>query len=117
MTTIAEDITDFAWADRIDSRDVAERIDELGGRDDLDEIESAELADLIAFREECEGYAGDSFRDGVFFVADRELAEDIGAIDPKAGWPNSHIDWDAAADALKDDYTSADLRGHTFWYR
>ena len=46
-----------------------------------------------------------------------ELAEDIGAIDKDASWPNTYIDWDAAADALKQDYTSVDFDGTEYWIR
>ena len=47
----------------------------------------------------------------------QELAEGIGAIDPRAGWPLMHIDWSAAADALKDDYVELNFAGETYWAR
>lgn len=47
----------------------------------------------------------------------QELASDIGAVDLNASWPLNHIDWDAAADSLRDDYVEADLDGVTFWFR
>lgn len=56
-------------------------------------------------------------RDSHFEDYARELAEDIGAIDPNAGWPLSYIDWPAAAAALQVDYTSLDFDGVTYWAR
>mgnify|MGYP003412182680 FL=1 len=46
-----------------------------------------------------------------------ELASDIGAIDQDAGWPLSHIDWEGAAEDLKDDYTEVEILGATFYLR
>lgn len=47
----------------------------------------------------------------------RQVAEDIGAIDPNASWPLSHIDWSAAADALKMDYVGVEFDGETYYVR
>jgi hypothetical protein len=46
-----------------------------------------------------------------------ELAEDIGAIDRNASWPATYIDWEAAADSLKADYSSIDFNGEDYWIR
>jgi hypothetical protein len=46
-----------------------------------------------------------------------ELASDIGAVDRNASWPLNHIDWDAAAEQLKDDYTPVDFYSSTFYVR
>jgi hypothetical protein len=46
-----------------------------------------------------------------------QLAEDIGAISADATWPNDHIDWEAAADALKADYTTVDYNDETYYTR
>lgn len=56
-------------------------------------------------------------RDSYFVTYAQELAEDIGAIAHDAQWPLSYIDWEAAADALKADYTSIDFDGVTYWMR
>ena len=107
----------------IDSRDIIERIDELESMDVLDEIETEELAVLRAFADEAASYFEDwTYGEGLiedsFFVSyAQELAEDIGAIAHDAPWPTTHIDWDAAADALKMDYTSIELDGFTYWGR
>ena len=119
-------------ADRLDSRDLLDRLEELEAtqdeigfqRDDSGDDMQAELDMLRALRDETEGYADDSWRDGVFFVADwdfenyaQELAEDIGALPKDAGWPTYCIDWDAAARDLRMDYTSCEIDGNTYWYR
>lgn len=47
----------------------------------------------------------------------RELAEDIGAIDKNASWPLNRIDWEAAAEDLKADYTEVVFDGRTYFIR
>ncbi len=44
----------------------------------------------------------------------RQLAEDIGAIDPKATWPIYCIDWERAARELAMDYTEVEYQGTTY---
>lgn len=116
-------IEELVSSDVIDSRDIIERIDDLEARDDLDEYETVELADLLAFAAEAEGYISDwkygesLIRDSYFVEYAQELADDIGAVSKDASWPNSYIDWDAAAEALQQDFTSIELRGVTFWAR
>lgn len=46
-----------------------------------------------------------------------QFAGDVGVIDPHATWPMNHIDWDAAAEDLKDDYTEMEILGATFYLR
>jgi hypothetical protein len=46
-----------------------------------------------------------------------EFAADIGAINRDAEWPLNHINWEAAAEALKADYTRVDLDGTTYLAR
>jgi len=90
---------------------------------EMDETEAAELVALRALQDEAEGYTPDwkygttLIRDDYFESYARDLAEDIGAIDRNAAWPLSYIDWPAAADALKQDYTSVDFDGVTYWVR
>lgn len=43
-----------------------------------------------------------------------EFASDIGAIDRNASWPLNHINWEAAANELKEDYTPAEVDGNTY---
>lgn len=47
----------------------------------------------------------------------RELAEDIGAVRSDAEWPIRHIDWEAAANELLDDYSEVTLEGHRYYIR
>lgn len=131
--------------DIIDLCDVTERVDELReARDDYDggpasderaaawgmayPDEAAELAALETLLDELRGYGGDHQWNGDWYpgslIADeyfetyaRELAEDIGAVPRDLGWPACHIDWAAAADALKEDYSQVDYGGVTYWYR
>lgn len=121
----------------IDSRDVIARIEELtdlgthydGGEDPLFNIrlldgdERHEYEALTKLAEQAEGYAPDwnfgatLIHDDYFKTYAEELAEEIGAIDPEAGWPLNRIDWEAAADDLKIDYTAVDFDGETYWIR
>jgi hypothetical protein len=118
--------------DVIDSRDVIARIEELEAERDSFEDgdwaeaspdEAAELASLQALAKDGENYADDwqygatLVRDSYFEQYAEELAADIGAIDPKASWPLNCIDWEAAADQLKIDYTAIDFDGVTYWVR
>lgn len=129
----------------IDSRDVIERLNELEsaaseGPSDLgcaycgegsmpdSEFESLcsdhadELRILRSFAEQGEGFSdwqyGETFiPDSDFTDHARELAEDIGAIHKDGEWPTLHIDWEAAADALRMDYMSIEVDGETYWGR
>jgi antirestriction protein len=46
-----------------------------------------------------------------------QLAEDIGAINSDATWPNNCIDWERAARELRMDYTAVDFDGVTYLIR
>ncbi len=56
-------------------------------------------------------------RDDYFQEYAEELAEDIGAVNRNATWPNNFIDWEAAADALKQDYMSVTFGDLEYWIR
>lgn len=116
--------------DVIDSRDVIARIEELESEwcpsdesDGTDNQEREELAALVALADEASGCAADwqygetLIRDSYFKDYAQELAEDIGAIDSNASWPNTCIDWDQAARELQMDYTAVDFDGVTYWIR
>jgi hypothetical protein len=116
------------YADVIDSREIIARIeylesivaDETEGIE-LDEDEERELAALRAFAEDASGaedweYGETFIRDSYFVDYAQELAEDIGVPEVDR-WPTRHIDWEAAADELKGDYTSYDFDGVTYWAR
>ncbi len=89
----------------------------------MDEDDTAELAALLALEADAEGYA-DDWRYGVTLIRDsyfedyaRELAEEIGAMDPNASWPLTCIDWAEAARQLQQDYTAVEFDGVTYWVR
>lgn len=112
--------------DIIDSRDVIARIEELEDMvhdESATEDDVAELGILQALAKEGEQYAPDwdhgetLIRDSYFVEYAEQLADDIGAVSSDATWPNNFIDWEAAADALKQDYTSIDFDGVAYWIR
>lgn len=121
--------------DMLDSRDIIARIEYLQGvRDDaeadetretvgLDADEEEELAALEALASECEGYVSDwqhgevLIRDTHFREYAEQWAEDCGLIERGASWPNNCIDWDEAAEELKQDYTSVDFAGREYLVR
>jgi hypothetical protein len=83
-----------------------------------------EYAALKKFVESANGY-GD-WDHGETFIADsyfeeyaEEIAEDVVGRDviQNATWPLNCIDWEAAADQLKQDYTSYEIEGKTYWAR
>jgi len=45
----------------------------------------------------------------------RTLAVDLEAIDNPGFWPVCHINWDAAAASLREEYTEVTYGGHTYW--
>ena len=82
-----------------------------------------ELRSLKAFADQFEDYCPDwthgttLIRDSYFEDYAREFAEDIGAINDDASWPNNCIDWERAARELQMDYTSGEFDGVTYWAR
>ena len=109
--------------DVIDSRQIIERIEELEGIVDPDDEETSELASLKALAEEASGYSEDwrygatLVRDSYFQTFAQDFAEDIGAINKDATWPNTCIDWEQAARELQMDYTAVEFDGVTYWVR
>lgn len=107
--------------DILDSRDIDKRIEELEGIDERGEEEDDELRVWLEFREQA---SGSEWKYGQTFIADsymedyaRELAEDIGSVSRDQAWPYCHIDWEAATDALKMDYSEIEVEGRSFWTR
>jgi len=118
----------------IDSRDVIDRIEHLTSERD-DAVEEGgdaiaaweqeygdELKALEALADEASGAAdwehGESLiRDSYFTQHAEELANDIGRVNGDLEWPLCHIDWEAAAEDLQQDYTSVDFDGVTYWIR
>lgn len=130
-------------ADTIDIRDIMERVEELEtNRDTFNAVKESEgdnwaehepsdaeeLATLTNLLDDLAGVGGDEQWRGDWYPLTlihedhfedhaRELAEDIGAVDRDATWPNNCIDWSAAADQLRYDYSEIDVEGTTYYYR
>jgi len=131
-------------ADIIDSRNVIDRIQELesergilqdavdespddtGYKQDLADWNgdyADELHNLKTLAEEAGQYSSE-WPDGVCLIRDTYFAEyaeeeafSIGAIDRDVNWPFNHIDWEAAAKELKQDYSCFDYDGEDYWVR
>lgn len=106
--------------DVIDTRDIIERFEALSEDENRTDAELEMLATVVG---ELEQYC-DNFRHGetlirydYFKTYARDLAEDIGAIDANATWPNTCIDWDQACRELKMDYQEIEFDGITYYYR
>lgn len=111
-------------ADLIDSRDVIERYRELSTQgEQLTEDEYREVHALIELIDQGESLSDWEY--GVVLVSDayfeeyaQQFAEDVYGFDSATSqWPMCHIDWEAAADSLRMDYTEIDYDGVTFWAR
>lgn len=55
--------------------------------------------------------------DSYFQEYAQDLAEDLGYINKEVSWPYTCIDWEQAANDLKQDYSCVDFAGQTFWIR
>jgi hypothetical protein len=120
-------------ADIIDVSTLTDYIDDNLGPDEDEEDERddetrAQVALVKSLLDDLRGYGGDHQWEGEWYparlIADshfeeyaRELADDIGAIDRKASWPMTCIDWKKAAEELRVDYSSVEIDGRTYWYR
>lgn len=119
--TLVRDASDANWITKQEAvTNAYETVQEAIQEFDSDAQE--ELKHLRDFKEELEGYC--DWRHGATLIQDdyfeeyaKELADDIGAIDTNAEWPLNHINWEAAAKKLKQDYTSGEFDGVTYWVR
>ena len=117
--------------DIINVRNIIERVEELREeRDSGDPIASEldELETLESLLEDLKGNGGDEqwegswypntlIRSSYFKTYAQEFAEDLGAIDSNAAWPNNCIDWERAARELRVDYSSVDFDNVKYLYR
>jgi hypothetical protein len=114
-----------SFDDIIDSRAVIARIDYLSDPDyheeGLTDDETAELTALRVLAESGESMRDWSFgltlvRESHFVEYAEELAGDTDLLQGEsADWPFRHIDWQAAADELRGDYTSFVFRSWDFY--
>ncbi len=100
-----------------DTRDLAEfLLDEDNDADDRAEI--AELFDQLGIdADQPDEHDVIVIPFAMFKDYAMQLADDLGLIPDTYAWPASCIDWDEAADQLSMDYTTAEVGGHTFFYR
>ena len=114
-----------------DSRDIIARIEQV--KSDIDQARvdgndttdlEAELEALEAFAEEASEYAPDwhygetIIHEDYFTQYAQELSDELSLRDgAMAQWPFMHIDWEAAADALKADYSEVEFNGVTYYIR
>ena len=118
-------------ADVTDSRDVIARIERVESDleqarvdgDDTTGLE-VELKALEAFAEEASEYAPDwhygetIIHEDYFTQYAQELSDGLSLGDgAMAQWPFTHIDWEAAADELKMDYSVVGFNGIVYYIR
>lgn len=127
----------------LDGREVVARLEELEGEKadlttDLEAASAAErtqaASDLASWMEDNEeeldalsafvDYNRELWRHGETLIREdyfedyaQELAEDIGAIGKDMPWPCTCIDWEQAAQELKQDYTESEFDGTTYYWR
>ena len=94
----------------------------------LDEEEAEELGKLEALMSELEGYGGNHRWEGVYYPSllvnrshfvkfAEEEAESMGLIQSDVSWPYTHINWEAAAAELENDYSTVDFDDTEYLYR
>lgn len=130
----------YQLKDITDSRDINARLTELQEERDIlvmemaddgkvaennleswDDENKEELDALIELCDDCseKNVDWDSgtciIHDDYFTQYAKDLASDINGFGHV--WPCDHIDWDAAADALKDDYSEVEYEGDTYFVR
>lgn len=83
-------------------------------------VEAEELRDIEAFLEEGTSefqYGETLVLDSYFEDYARDLADDVCEMPKDLRWPFTCIDWEKAAEELKQDYTYAELGSYTYWFR
>jgi chromosome segregation ATPase len=85
--------------------------------DELEDIKE-EAKDIIELRDMCNDYArGETLiNEDIFTDYARQSAEDVDGINLDQ-WPYNCIDWDEAAEVLKQDYTTITWCGQEFYVR
>jgi len=86
--------------------------------------EEQELEELLELENEMGCTLESADQNGLYFIDEdyfedyaRELAYDLGAINYAEEWPANHIDWEAAADELRRDYTEVEFEGNNYLVR
>lgn len=126
---------DLTSASTFTGSDVEDLIDTLTDeRDDLEdqdaddddndgeiEVLNEQIKMLKEFLEELQANSSDwrhetVIADDHFVAYAQDIADELSDADFMQ-WPFDCIDWEKAADRLKEDYNSADLDGEEFWIR
>lgn len=108
----------------LDTFSLQERLDELqeeaeNGRWRLTPDDSAELKELEALKDSLPEWECNEtlIPEGEFVEYAQQLASDLGCMENADSWPSTHIDWDAAANDLKNDYYEIEYQGETYLVR
>lgn len=121
----------------LDTRDLDDRLDELQDGIDYDdeqadlpeeerdpgcpvygEDEREELAMLKALRDEVSGWREvQLICESAFEDYARQFAMDVGELRSDLHWPATCIDWERAADELKQDFSSCEYGDYTYYYQ
>ena len=111
----------------MDSREISDRIDELQDTDInevLSDEDHSELQLLRALQEAFQNYGdwdhGDSVIPEACFVEYiSDIIDECYEIKKSSDWPYRHmtLDYEAAADEAKQDYTTCDHEGETYYFR
>ena len=120
-------MTDFEHNDIIDLSDLTNYLDAHEDDADDDTDEQARCKAIRAVLDELRGCGGDHQWRGDWYPAvlisdmhfqayAEQLAEEIDAIPDNVSWPCTCIDWARAARELKEDYSSIEIEGVTYWY-
>lgn len=113
------------WTELLELRErdaltTGEESEEIEDLEPLDEEETERLRVLTELFEEIgeeAGHYGETLiPDWEFQRYAEELADDLGVV-PDAQWPLTHIDWAAAAEELKVDYSVVEFDGETYYIR
>jgi hypothetical protein len=116
-----------------DSRDLVDELRTLVGDElhpdpelvaELDDDERERMAALVEVLDDMTTNCDEDPAFGITMIPEddftdyaRQYAEDVCAIPDDVSWPLDHIDWPAAAEALKVDYVSIDFDGTTYLCR
>jgi len=88
-------------------------IEKLGGDEEL----AVEYEALLDLRDELGDYLDTLVHESHFADYAEDYARSVHGDDAFDAWPGYFIDWERAADALKQDYTELDFRGSTYYAR
>jgi hypothetical protein len=117
--TLEQAKTDLAEASedqRAKAQDALDNAQSDFTQDEADELEAlTDLSDEAFQYSRDWKYGAQLIREDYFVDYAKEFAKDVGDIKGDEQWPLNHIDWDAAAAELQQDYTEVDFDGVTYY--